>query len=192
MQIVTTTSDTAAGMAPPRPADSCTMVIFGASGDLTKRKLIPALYNLAHDNLLSRQFALVGLATRGYDTNTVRSQLEADLKEFSAMPVDPEIWEWLARRIYYVRGSLEDAATYVQLRETVTLTAAEHGVHDNLFHYLAVAPKFFGGIVRQLDAVGLARESDGKWRRVIVEKPFGPCLRDTQQAQSFCQFHVPG
>ena len=179
MQTVTTTSDTAAGMVPARPADSCTMVIFGASGDLTKRKLIPALYNLAHDNLLSRQFALVGLATRGYDTNTVGSQLEADLKEFSAMPVDPEIWEWLARRIYYVRGSLEDAATYVQLRETVTLAAAEHGVHDNLFHYLAVAPKFFGGIVRQLDAAGLARESDGKWRRVIVEKPFG---RDLESA----------
>ncbi len=171
----------AAPMPPARPADSCAMVIFGASGDLTKRKLIPALYNLARDNLLSRQFAVVGLATRDYDTDSFRRQLGADIKEFSSAPVDPDVWEWLVRRIYYVRGSLEDAATYGKLRETIAAASAEHGVHDNLFHYLAVAPKFFSGIVRQLDAAGLAREREKQWRRVIIEKPFG---RDLESARA--------
>ena len=174
------TSNTAA-VPPAHPADSCVMVIFGASGDLTKRKLIPALYNLARDNLLSRQFAVVGLATRDYDSASFREQLGADLKEYSTAPVDPEVWECLARRIYYVRGSLEDTATYHRLRETIREASAEHGVHDNLFHYLAVAPRFFGGIVRQLEAAGLARERGNQWRRVIVEKPFG---RDLESARA--------
>ena len=164
-----------------RRADSCVMVIFGASGDLTKRKLIPALYNLARDGLLSRQFAVVGLATREYDTESFRQQIGEDLRTFSTAPVDAEIWEWLARRLYYVRGSIEDAATYRELGTTIAEASKEHGVHDNLFHYLAVAPKFFSGIVRELDAAGLARERTNGWRRVVIEKPFG---RDLESARA--------
>ena len=176
---MTPADDTTAAL-PPRRADSCVMVIFGASGDLTKRKLIPALYNLARDDLLSRQFAIVGLATREYDTESFRRQLGEDLQAFSTSPVDREVWEWLARRIYYVRGSLEDANTYRTLGATIAEASKEHGVHDNLFHYLAVAPKFFSGIVRELDAAGLAREGTNAWRRVVIEKPFG---RDLDSAR---------
>ena len=159
--------------APARPSDSCAMVIFGAGGDLTKRKLIPALHNLALDNLLSRQFAVIGFATTAFDTESFRGKLRKDLKEFSSRPIDDEIWEWLARRIYYVRGAFDDADAYKRLAASIAEASAEHGVHPNLFHYLAVAPRFFGAIVRQLEVAGLAKEDGGQWRRVIVEKPFG-------------------
>jgi glucose-6-phosphate 1-dehydrogenase len=83
-----------------RAAGSCVMAIFGASGDLTKRKLIPALYNLAADNLLSHQFAVIGFATADLTAESFRARLQEDLKELSLRPIDPDIWEWLARRIY--------------------------------------------------------------------------------------------
>ena len=172
------------GSAAPFPgdiADPCVMVIFGASGDLTKRKLIPALYNLAKDNLLSRQFAVVGFATRDYTTETFRRQISEDIREFATEKLDQEVWEWLVRRLYYVQGAFEDAQAFVRLKAQVEEAAQEHGVHDNRFYYLAVAPQFFGEIVRQLDAAGIAQEENDKWRRVIIEKPFG---RDLDSARA--------
>jgi len=173
--------DSPVDAAPARCSDSCAMVIFGAGGDLTKRKLIPALHNLALDNLLSRQFAVIGFATTAYDSESFRDRLRQDIREFSSRPIDGEIWEWLARRIYYVRGSFDDADAYQRLSATIAEASAEHGVHPNLFHYLAVAPSFFGTIVRRLDDAGLAKEASGQWRRVIVEKPFG---RDLDSARA--------
>ena len=85
------------------------------------------------------------------------------------------------KRIYYVRGSFEDAEAYLRLKHTIVEVSAEHGIHGNHFYYLAVAPSFFGAIVRQLGEAGLARENDGQWRRVIIEKPFG---RDLESARS--------
>jgi len=167
--------------APARPSDSCAMVIFGASGDLTKRKLIPALYNLALDNLLSRQFVVIGFAGTDFNTESFREQLNRDIREFSFRPIDEEIWEWFRRRIYYVRGSFDDAEAFRTLAKTITEASVEHGAHGNLFHYLAVAPKFFGTIVRHLGVAGLAKEANGQWRRVIVEKPFG---RDLDSARA--------
>jgi glucose-6-phosphate 1-dehydrogenase len=164
-----------------RASDSCLMVIFGASGDLTKRKLIPALYNLAVDKLLSLQFAVIGVASGDFSTATFREQLQRDLREFSSQQIDPEICEWLTRRIYYVRGAFEDPQMFQALAATVKEASVEHGVHHNLLHYLAVAPPFFGTIVRQLSTVGLVSETEGAWRRVIVEKPFG---RDLESAHA--------
>ena len=167
--------------APVRPADSCVMVLFGASGDLARRKLIPALYNLALDGLLSRQFAVVGFATGAYTAETFRARLQDDLREFSPHPIDPDVWEWLARRIYYVRGSFDDAQAFRTLATTIAEVASEHGVRGSLCHYLAVAPRFFATIVRQLGEAGLATEANDQWRRVVVEKPFG---RDLDSARA--------
>src|SRR5260221_13779953 len=97
------------------PADSCVMVIFGASGDLAKRKLIPALYNLARDKLLSPQFAVVGFATRDYTTETFRGHLDEAMEAHAAGCSKSDIWTWLRQRIYYVSGSLQDAAAYKRL-----------------------------------------------------------------------------
>src|SRR5215831_17844910 len=164
-----------------RPGDPCVMVIFGASGDLTKRKLIPALYNLAKDNLLSRQFAIVGFAHAEITTEAFREQLSNDIRSFATGPVDEQAWDWFRRRIYYVRGTFQDADAYRRLGQTIAAVSQEHGIDGNHFYYLAVAPKFFGPIVQQLGAADLAHEDGGKWRRVIIEKPFG---RDLDSARA--------
>jgi glucose-6-phosphate 1-dehydrogenase len=156
-----------------RPGDPCVMVIFGASGDLTKRKLIPALYNLAKDDLLSRQFAVVGSARRPMTNESFREKLTEDMKEFATGPVDSDLWDWFARRIYYLPGDGQDPETYQRLKELLTQIDKEHGTPGNYFYYLATAPGLFAGVVNQLGLAGLAHEANGRWRRVIIEKPFG-------------------
>src|SRR5438045_6781728 len=90
------------------PADPCMMVIFGAVGDLAKRKLITALYNLAKDQLLAPKFAIIGLSYHDLDTKSFRQHMTDGLKEFSETPVDPAIWDWFLERIYYVKGDFKD------------------------------------------------------------------------------------
>jgi glucose-6-phosphate 1-dehydrogenase len=162
-------------------AEPCVMVIFGATGDLTKRKLIPALCNLTNDNLLSRQFAIVGFAIDDLDTQVFRKQLTEDIHHFATSPVDPDIWEWFLKRIYYIRGNFQDPNVFQQLKQMLEKVEKEHSTHGNHFYYLAVAPKFFGEIVRQLGAAGLSQEVNGKWRRVIIEKPFGHDLDSARE-----------
>src|SRR5579863_10421884 len=91
-----------------RTGDACAMVIFGASGDLTKRKLIPALYNLAKENLLSKEFALIGFARSEMSSEDFRKLIGDELNQFATTTVDPELWHWLSRRIYYVSGNVDD------------------------------------------------------------------------------------
>src|SRR5215470_3338263 len=88
--------------------DACTMVIFGASGDLTKRKLIPALYNLAKDHLLSKDFALIGFARQQMTSEQYRDRLSQEIKDFATSPIDPKLWEWFTQRIFYVQGDADD------------------------------------------------------------------------------------
>ena len=161
--------------------DPCTMVIFGASGDLTKRKLIPALCNLADGNLLPRQFALMGFASHDLTTESFRERLTAEMKEYSSRPVDPNIWSWLMNRVYYQRGDFENPEGFAKLKEQLEAVDKEHGTRGNRFYYLAVAPRFFSGIVQQLGKAGLAEEQPGKFARVIVEKPFGRDLDSARQ-----------
>ena len=155
-----------------RPGDPCVMVIFGASGDLTKRKLIPALYNLAKDNLLSKEFALVGFARNELTSEQFRDEIGKEIGEFATTTVDPDLWHWFSRRIYYLSGDFADPNAYKQLSEMLTGIDKEHGTRGNYFYYLATAPGFFGPIVTQLGEAGLVEE-DHHWRRVIIEKPFG-------------------
>jgi glucose-6-phosphate 1-dehydrogenase len=155
-----------------RAADPCVMVIFGASGDLTKRKLIPALYNLAKDNLLSKEFALVGIARNELTSEQFRDEIGKEIGEFATTTVDPDLWHWFSRRIYYHAGDFGDAAAYKGLGELLAQIDKEHGTRGNYFYYLATAPSFFGPIVTHLGEAGLVNEEHG-WRRVIIEKPFG-------------------
>jgi len=160
--------------APGRPGDPCIMVIFGAAGDLTRRKLLPALYNLARANLLSREFAIVGVAHSAMSTDDFRNKLAADLRHYAGSDVDPDIWEWFARRIYYITAEFDDKNLYPQLKTTLEKLDKDHSTHGNYFFYMATAPRFFGPVVEQLAAASLMNESNGHhWRRVIVEKPFG-------------------
>src|SRR5437016_7595548 len=162
-------------------ADACVVVSFGASGDLTKRKLIPALVNLAHSKLLSEQFAIIGFAYNDLTTETFRQQLTEEIKQFASCPVEPELWDWFLKRLYYVRGDFKDPAAYQRLKDQIAAADKEHGTRGNNFYYLAVAPAFFSEVIKQLGAAGLTEESNGRWRRVIIEKPFG---RDLDSARA--------
>lgn len=156
-----------------KTGDSCVMVIFGATGDLTKRKLLPSLYNLAKAKLLSRKFALIGAAFDDLDSEAFRRQMAKDIHEFALAEVEDEVWQWLEKRIYYVQGDFRDENFYWRLREMCDQVCGKNAIDDNYFYYLATAPSFFGEIIRQLGHAGLAHEEGGHWRRVIIEKPFG-------------------
>jgi glucose-6-phosphate 1-dehydrogenase len=173
--IATANSTSGAG----RPGDPCVMVIFGASGDLTKRKLIPALYNLAKDNLLSKDFALVGVARNEMTTDEFRDMINKEIGDFATTKLDPQQWEWLSKRIYYISGDFGDPVVYQNLSNLLTTLDKEHNTRGNYFFYLATSPSFFSPVIKQLGAAGLVSEEHG-WRRVIIEKPFG---RDYESAK---------
>ena len=165
---------------PGRPADPCVMVIFGAGGDLTGRKLIPALYNLAKAELLSREFAIVGTSHSAMSTEQFRQKVAEDIKNYAGGDADQDIVEWFLKRLYYLSGEFNDKNVYVQLKDFLQKVDQDHTTHGNFFFYLATAPSFFGPIVEQLAAAGLMEENNQHWRRVIIEKPFGHDLESAK------------
>ncbi len=148
-------------------------MIFGASGDLTKRKLLPALYNLAKKDLLPKGFALVGCANQTFSEDEFRQQVREDLKQFAGAPDHCKFCDWLIERLYYTAGDFESPQYFQQLKPLLAQVDEKHGTQGNYFYYLATTPTLFGEIVRQLGAAGLAEENDGHWRRIVFEKPFG-------------------
>ncbi|HEY7161585.1 MAG TPA: glucose-6-phosphate dehydrogenase, partial [Acidobacteriota bacterium] len=155
-----------------RRGDPCVMVIFGATGDLTKRKLIPALYNLASQKLLVKELAIIGFGIDNYNTDTFRDYINKDVKTFATGDINQELWDFFLKHVYYVQGDFKDAAAYQRLNEMLQQVSKEHSITANILYYLATAPMFFGEIIRQLNTAGLTKE-DGGWRRVVIEKPFG-------------------
>jgi glucose-6-phosphate 1-dehydrogenase len=154
------------------PVGSCAFVIFGAMGDLTKRKLLPSLYNLRANGLLPKNVAIVGVARRPNDDATYRDYATTALREYATRPVEDEVWKDYVERIHYVKGDFEDPATYKGVAEALDHATKTHGTGGNAVFYLATPPDEFGKIVRGLGAAGLTRQ-DGGWRRVVIEKPFG-------------------
>lgn len=163
-----------------RPGDPCTMVIFGASGDLTKRKLLPAMYNLARKKLLPANFALVGFALDKIDEKTFREGVRQDLKEFADAPEKCDFCDWLLQRLYYMSGDFQDTGAYGRLKSLLEQVNEKHGTQGNYFYYLATLPQFFSEIVQQLGQAGLTDEASGHWRRVVIEKPFGSDLESAR------------
>jgi glucose-6-phosphate 1-dehydrogenase len=162
-------------------AGPATIVIFGASGDLTKRKLIPSLYNLASYALMSPNTAIVGLARREMSSELFRDQLTQEIKQFGTQKIDPVLWAKFLERIYYCQGDIDNPATYKKLGQLLSEIEKKHGTNGNTLFYLSVQPAYFGAIAEQLKASGLASEAEGQWRRVIIEKPFG---RDLSSARA--------
>jgi glucose-6-phosphate 1-dehydrogenase len=163
-----------------KPANPCVIVIFGAAGDLTKRLLLPALYNLARSNLLPKEFAIVGVARAQISNEDFRTKLSQDIQEFATVPVDTQLWQWFRERLYYLAGDFQDPNTYSQLQDLLAQVNTEHSTQGNYLYYLAVAPNFFSDIIWQLGSVGLTKEENGHWRRVIIEKPFGHDLESAR------------
>jgi glucose-6-phosphate 1-dehydrogenase len=158
---------------PERPAEPCIMTIFGASGDLTKRKLIPALYNLALERLLPDKFAVVGVARSALSTEEFRKLIAKEAKELVSGTVDPAVWARLEQRLHYLNGDYHDSQTYRRLRALLSQVEKDFDSAGDYLYYLATPPDLFCPIAQQLGLAGLAREEDGLWRRLIVEKPFG-------------------
>ena len=169
---------------PAHQAPPCTLVIFGAGGDLTKRLLMPAIYNLAKAKLLPEKFAIIAVdrtpkpvdAFRDYLADGIRSFVSDTASGPATEPFDKQAWEFVASRITHFAGDLTVPDTYARLYEVHEKVTAEHHTGGNAVFYLAVASQLFGTIIEQLGAAGLTQEKDGRWRRVIIEKPFGSDL----------------
>lgn len=154
-------------------AESCSMVIFGATGDLTHRKLIPALYNLAASGDLPPQFRVVGFARREKTDEEFRAELEESNKKNSRQGHDAKVWANFARCIRYHRSEFEDLEGYKSLKTLLDEIDQERGAPANRLYYLASAPEYFDQIMLRLREGGLNEGSGGKWARVVCEKPFG-------------------
>jgi glucose-6-phosphate 1-dehydrogenase len=158
------------------PTEPCVMVIFGASGDLTKRLLVPALYNLACDGLLSPNFAVLGTAMDALTSEAFRERLTADIKKFhTRQEFDPRVWDDLISRFHYVPGGFADATLFQTIKAEVAKLDARHAASGNILFYFATAPKFFGLLCDNLHASGI--KAGPGWKRIIVEKPFGTDLQ---------------
>ena len=166
------------------------MVIFGATGDLTNRLLMPALYNLLRTNVLPEKFALIGVARSAGTVENWRNHLYATLKgfvgnaaaEFAVDRIDEAMWKRLSEKMLYLQGDLADPELYYRLRNVLTEVEKTRGTRGNVIFYLAVADQFFGPIVEQLAKADLTDQHEDAnghyqfWRRVVVEKPFGHSL----------------
>src|SRR5262249_2543660 len=152
-----------------RVGDPCLLVIFGASGDLTKRLLMPALYNLRSDGLLSDRFAIVGTANADLSTEAFREKLSSEVPGFvTRKDFDARIWADLARRLHYTPGQFDDPAAYQRLAELCRTLDAQYQTGGNLLFYLATPPVCFGMIAENLGKAGFAQSQSG-WRRLVVE-----------------------
>src|SRR5437868_9172441 len=160
-----------------KAAGPCVMVLFGAAGDLTKRKLVPALFNLAKAKLLPQNFAVLGVSVDDLSLEQFRKQVTGFLP-----PEDHgiEAWNWFNERLYYERGDFADPNTYSTLANRLADVDREHHTEGNYLFYLATAPKFFAPIVQQLGKVGLSKQENEHWRRVVIEKPFGHDLESAK------------
>ena len=162
----------------PQP---CNVVIFGASGDLTARKLIPSLYNLAADGILSDDFAIIGVARREWTREVFIQQLRDAMSEFATRKVDAALWAKFEERIHFCQGSFDEAQTYEKLKAMLGECEKQHRTGGNALFYLSVQPVAFAGIARQLSEHGLVTETPSAWRRVIIEKPFGRDLASARE-----------
>ena len=160
-----------------RPAPAV-MAIFGAGGDLTKRLVVPALYNLVRGGMLPDSFAIIGIDHNEMTTQEWCQSLTEMMQGFvradgRSGAIDEQAWSWLTRRMHYMQGDFTQAETYRRLDKLLSEQFARQGGSANALFYMAVADRFFGPVIEQLGGAGLMRQSENAWRRVIVEKPFG-------------------
>lgn len=172
------------------PGDPCTIVIFGASGDLTKRKLLPALYNLKSLKILPENFAVIGVAVTDSNDQFFRTQITSDIKQFATRPVDPVEWNDFSNRTYYISGDFNNPETYAHLGIKIDDVRKAWNLPGNVLFYLAISPSFFGQVVEQLGRAELTTESPGTWRRIIIEKPFGHDLQSARDLNTQITSHV--
>ena len=156
----------------PAKAGGAVLVIFGASGDLTRSKLLPSIYNLAEAGLLPEAFAVLGVARPAMDDAAYRAQMRKRVLAVEGEPLDADKWARIEQRLYYSPGEFDDPALYDALAHKLADIQRRHQVPPNVLFYFAIPPELFATVARHLAEAGLTREDAG-WRRVIIEKPFG-------------------
>ena len=172
------------GLAARATSEPCSMVIFGATGDLTHRKLIPALYNLAADGDLPPGLTVLGFARRDKDDALFRRELEEAAKKYSRQAIDDDLWKSFGDAIFYHRSEFNDPDGYRRLKERLDQIDRERGTRGNRLFYLSAGPDQFEPILSHIREAGLNDTSNGGWARVIVEKPFGVDLTTAHQLNS--------
>jgi len=161
----------------PRIAGPCAVVLFGVTGDLARKKVMPAIYDLANRGLLPPTFSLVGFARRDWDHERFAQEVYDSVKAHCRTPFRQANWERLAEGLRFVQGAFDDEAGFSRLAETLDKLDAERGIGGNHTFYLAIPPKSFPVVCEQLHKSGLADKQDGSWSRVVIEKPFGHDLK---------------
>src|SRR5258706_3686075 len=178
-------------MAPPTTSDPCTIVIFGGSGDLSKRKLLPALDELHCESRIAPETAIVGYARTGESDDTYRKEMHDAVAEFARQkPIDEAKWAEFASRLHFFRGDLYQEKNVEGLKTRLAEVEKERKLPGNRLYYLAIPPSAIGGVVKNLGEAGLVYPVDaGPWSRGIVEKPFG---RDPETARKLKDELSPG
>ena len=169
---------------PARQAPPATLTIFGAGGDLTKRLVVPALYNLVRAGKLPDGFAVIGLDHNARSTEEWRQGLtemmHASTQADGRAAIDEQAWSWLVSRMHYMRGDFTQLDTFAEVGKLLVDQQRQQSGTANVLFYLAVGERFFGPVIEQLGRAGLTRQSERAWRRVIVEKPFGHDLASAE------------
>jgi len=165
----------------PRIAGSCGLVMFGVTGDLARKKLMPAVYDLANRGLLPPAFALTGFARREWEREDFAEVVHQSVKQYARTPFREETWLQLLEGIRFVQGSFDDPEAFDELRRTVEELDEKRGTGGNHAFYLSIPPSAFPQVCRQLADSGLSRPKEGTWRRVVIEKPFGNDLASANE-----------
>lgn len=176
----------------PRIAGPCSLVIFGVTGDLARKKLMPAVYDLANRGLLPPGFSLVGFARRDWANQDFGKQVHDSVRDYARTPFREATWRQLAQGFRFVPGDFSDDDAFDQLAETVHQLDKEQGTGGNHAFYLSIPPSFFDVVCKQLARSGLATpENPDQWRRVIIEKPFGHDLASARELNAIVEDIFP-
>ena len=175
----------------PRVAGPCVLVMFGVTGDLARKKLMPAIYDLANRGLLPPGFSFVGFARRDWEDEDFAQVTYQAVKEYARTPFRDAVWQQLSEGVRFVSGSFSDDAAFDQLASCVMGLDAERGTGGNYAFYLSIPPGQFPTVVQQLKRSGLSDPSDGGWRRVVIEKPFGHDLTSARELNDILEEVFP-
>jgi glucose-6-phosphate 1-dehydrogenase len=167
------------------------LVIFGVTGDLSRKKLMPAVYDLANRGLLPPGFGLVGFARREWDDQDFEQVVHDAVKQYSRTPFDEDVWNQLASGIRFVSGEFDDASAFTRLKATLEELDRDRGTMGNHAFYLSIPPKSFPEVTERLRDSGLAQQVDGQWRRVVIEKPFGSDLKTARELNEVVESVFP-
>ncbi|MCI1261744.1 MAG: glucose-6-phosphate dehydrogenase [Tetrasphaera jenkinsii] len=175
----------------PRVAGPCGLVLFGITGDLARKKLLPAIYDLSNRGLLPPGFALVGFARRDWSVEDFAKVVHDSVKAHARTPFKEEVWRGLAEGLRFVSGSFDDDDAFDRLAETLAELDESRGTGGNHAFYLSIPPGSFSTVCRQLERSGVSTGPDGAWRRVVIEKPFGHDLKSARELNAIVEGVFP-